>query len=66
MESGTTEDEAPFLALPNWQRRILHERLEDLDRNPNDELPWAEVKQELWPNASAKRPRGEKEPWKRS
>jgi len=40
-----------FLSIPDWQRRILEERLEDLDRNPNDEQPWDEVKKELWPRA---------------
>jgi putative addiction module component (TIGR02574 family) len=28
------EDEIRFLSIPDWQRRILDERLEDLDRNP--------------------------------
>jgi putative addiction module component (TIGR02574 family) len=43
------EDEARFLCLPAWQRRILHDRLADLDRNPDDEQPWDQVKEELWP-----------------
>ena len=45
------EDEIRFLSIPDWQRRILEERLEDLDRNPNDGQPWDEVKKELWPRA---------------
>jgi putative addiction module component (TIGR02574 family) len=45
------EDEAHFLCLPDWQRRILQERLADLDRNRDDEQPWDEVKEELWPKS---------------
>jgi putative addiction module component (TIGR02574 family) len=45
------EDEVRFLSIPDWQRRILHERQEDLDRNPADEQPWEEIKEELWPRA---------------
>jgi|GEM_PF-4330451 len=33
--------------LPDWQKRILQERLADLDRHPDDEQPWDEVKEEL-------------------
>jgi putative addiction module component (TIGR02574 family) len=43
------EDEARFLILPDWQRRILQNRLADLDRKPDDEQPWDQVKEELWP-----------------
>jgi putative addiction module component (TIGR02574 family) len=43
------EDEARFLCLPDWQRRILQDRLADLERNPDDEQPWDQVKDELWP-----------------
>ncbi len=43
------EDEVHFLSVPDWQREILRERLEDLDRNPDDEEPWEQVKAELWP-----------------
>lgn len=43
------EDEAHFLCLPDWQQCILQERLADLDRNPDDEQPWDQVKEELWP-----------------
>ena len=43
------EDEARFLCLPDWQRRILPDRLADLERNPDDEQPWDQVKEELWP-----------------
>jgi putative addiction module component (TIGR02574 family) len=43
------EDEVRFLSLPEWQRRILRERLVDLDRHPDDEQPWNEIKEELWP-----------------
>lgn len=46
-ESVEPEDEVHFLAIPDWQRRILDERLADLDRNPDDEQTWDEVKAEL-------------------
>lgn len=41
------EDEARFLNLPDWQQHILLGRLADLDRNPDDEQPWEEVREEL-------------------
>jgi putative addiction module component (TIGR02574 family) len=46
-ESVEPEDEVRFLAIPGWQARILDERLADLDRNPDDEQTWDEVKAEL-------------------
>jgi putative addiction module component (TIGR02574 family) len=45
------EDETRFLMLPDWQRHILQDRLADLVRCPDDEQPWDEVKEELWPRA---------------
>jgi putative addiction module component (TIGR02574 family) len=48
-DSVEPEDEVRFLALPDWQRPILEERLADLDRHPDDEQPWDEIKEELWP-----------------
>jgi putative addiction module component (TIGR02574 family) len=42
-------DEVRFLSLPDWQRAVLQERLEDLVRNPGDEQLWDEIKEELWP-----------------
>ena len=48
-ESVEPEDEARFLSIPDWQARILDERLSDLDRNPSDAQTWDEVKAELWP-----------------
>lgn len=50
-QSVEPEEEARFLAIPDWQREILKERLEDLDRNPDDEEPWEKVKAELWPGS---------------
>jgi putative addiction module component (TIGR02574 family) len=50
-ESVDPEDEARFLSIPDWQRRILDERLADLESNPNDEQTWEEVKAELWPHS---------------
>jgi Arc/MetJ-type ribon-helix-helix transcriptional regulator len=40
---------AARLSLPEWQKSILRDRLADLDRNPENEQPWDEVKEELWP-----------------
>jgi putative addiction module component (TIGR02574 family) len=48
-ESVEPADEDRFLSIPDWQRRILDERLADIERNPGDEQPWDEVKAELWP-----------------
>jgi hypothetical protein len=46
-----TEDEAPFMSIPDWQREILAERLAHLESNPEEEeQSWEEVKAELWPN----------------
>jgi predicted DNA-binding protein len=40
---------AARLSLPEWQKSILRDRLADLDRNPEDEQPWDQIKEELWP-----------------
>jgi putative addiction module component (TIGR02574 family) len=50
-ESVEPEEEASFLSIPDWQRRILDERLADIERNPGDEQTWEEVKAELWPKS---------------
>lgn len=50
-ESVEPEDEARFLSIPGWQRQILDERIADIDRNPDDEQTWEEVKAELWPRS---------------
>jgi putative addiction module component (TIGR02574 family) len=50
-ESVEPEEEAHFLSIPEWQREVLKERLEDLEHHPDDEQPWEEVKAELWPGA---------------
>ncbi len=36
---------------PVWQRKILDERLVDIDRHPEDEETWEEVKAQLWPDS---------------
>ena len=41
------EDESPLLSIPEWQRRLLDERLADLEQNPHEEQTWEEVKAEL-------------------
>jgi len=50
-ESVEPADETRFLSIPDWQRRILDERLANIERNPNDEQTWEEVKAELWPES---------------
>lgn len=50
-KSVKPEEEARFLTIPDWQREVLKERLEDLDQNSDDEEPWEKVKAELWPGA---------------
>jgi putative addiction module component (TIGR02574 family) len=35
--------------LPEWQLRLLDERLADLERNPEDGVPWEEVEKRIWP-----------------
>ncbi len=50
-ESVEPEDEVHFLAIPEWQRQILDDRLADIDRNPSSEQTWDEVKAELWPKS---------------
>ena len=50
-ESVEPEDEVRYLSIPDWQRQILDERIADIDRNPDDEQTWEEVKAELWPKS---------------
>jgi putative addiction module component (TIGR02574 family) len=50
-ESVEPEDETRFLSIPDWQKRILDERLANIERNPNDEQTWEEVKAEIWPES---------------
>jgi hypothetical protein len=47
METAETEEEAQFLAIPDWQRRILDKRLADLERDPSDEQTWDDVEAEI-------------------
>jgi putative addiction module component (TIGR02574 family) len=47
-ESLDPEEEADCLSIPGWQRQILDERLADLEKHPDDEQTWEEVKAELW------------------
>jgi putative addiction module component (TIGR02574 family) len=49
-ESVEPDDELRFVLIPEWQRRILDERLEDLKSNPEDEQPWDDVRAEIWPD----------------
>ena len=50
-KSVEPEEEARFLPVPDWQRKILDQRLADIARNPGDEQTWEEVKTELWPKS---------------
>jgi len=36
-------------AIPDWQKRILQERLADIELHPDDEQSWEDVKAELFP-----------------
>jgi putative addiction module component (TIGR02574 family) len=55
-DSVDPEERARLLSLPDWQRRVLRHRLADLDRNPGDEQPWDEVREELWPKGTSRFP----------
>jgi putative addiction module component (TIGR02574 family) len=33
--------------LTEWQKRLLDERLDDLDKNPDSGIPWEEFRSEL-------------------
>ena len=44
-ESLTPED----IPLEEWQRRLLDERLEAHERNPEAARPWEEVRDEIFP-----------------
>jgi putative addiction module component (TIGR02574 family) len=46
-DSVEPEDEARFVKLPEWQHEILRERLEDLEKNPDDGQPWEKVRAEM-------------------
>ena len=46
-------EEARVLPIPDCQRETLHDRLRDMDSNPNDQQDWEEVKAELWPTRAA-------------
>jgi len=46
-DSLEPEDEVQFVSIPQWQRRILQERLDDLASNPGDEQTWDEVRGEM-------------------
>lgn len=46
-QSVKPEDELPFVSIPEWQRRVLGERLANMDRSPEDEEPWDDVRAEL-------------------
>jgi putative addiction module component (TIGR02574 family) len=48
-DSVDLEEEVRLLSLPDRQRSILRDRLAEVDRNPEDEQPWDEVRRELWP-----------------
>jgi hypothetical protein len=47
MDDDEPKPEDSFLPIPDWQQQILADRLADLDRNPEDEQTWEEVKAEL-------------------
>lgn len=47
-ESGINAGKDRFLSIPEWQRKILEERLADWEHRPDDEQTWEEVRVELW------------------
>jgi hypothetical protein len=49
MPSAEPDDESRILPIPDWQRRILDDRLANIEQNPHDEQTWEEVKADLWP-----------------
>ena len=41
---AATPDRVP---IPDWHKAILDERLADLEANPDDAVPWEQVRDEL-------------------
>jgi putative addiction module component (TIGR02574 family) len=41
--------------VPEWHKKLLDERLADADANPDDSVPWDEVREEL--EAKLRRPK---------
>jgi putative addiction module component (TIGR02574 family) len=41
--------EAEPTPLPEWQRRLLDERLAALEEKPEPGAPWDEVEKRIWP-----------------
>jgi putative addiction module component (TIGR02574 family) len=37
--------------LPDWQRRVLDERLAELEANPDEGSSWEQVEARIWPQA---------------
>jgi putative addiction module component (TIGR02574 family) len=35
------------IPVPQWHRDLLNERLDDLEANPEDGVPWEQVRDEL-------------------
>jgi putative addiction module component (TIGR02574 family) len=35
--------------LPDWQRRLLDQRLKAFEENPEAGSPWEEVRRRVWP-----------------
>jgi putative addiction module component (TIGR02574 family) len=40
-------DEKDNLPLPGWHREELDRRLDELEKNPDDSIPWEDVKRRL-------------------
>ena len=45
-----SSDVQDIVTVPAWQKQILDERLADIDRRPDEEETWEEVKAQLWPD----------------
>jgi hypothetical protein len=46
--SDIETEEDNFLPIPEWQRKVLEERLADWEHHPEDEQTWEEAKVDLW------------------
>lgn len=50
------DEEAEAAPLPEWQRKILDERLRDAEANPDDWVSWEEAKAKIRAGLAEKKP----------
>lgn len=41
--------EEEISTIPDWQRELIDERLEELENNDHKFIDWVEVKEKIWP-----------------